>query len=327
MNEIVLITSYTPTIEKESILRNLVYKLNELNYKIAISTHSIIPIDICEKCDFIFYEKKNKIVYDPEIQYWLYSKHNNITFQYKPYNTMSTHILPILSMTYGSLKYLKFLGYNTIHHIEYDTKLFNENSLIFNAKMLETYDCVSYYDDKLNNKNNYLIGHLFSFNLSKLNLDNLEYDEAKILSRYKEYFDKKITPITEKIIYDTLYSNLNIFWANLSDFMTDIELNLSDKVNSYVKNNCTFNLVNNILHFYSYNKTNISNNITILINSTIIKSFNQDPFNWKWISLEIPISDVKEIKLLINDKLIKKLDMGNKEDFDYIYKWSKIIYN
>ena len=49
--------------------------------------------------------------------------------------------------------------------------------------------------------------------------------------------------------------------------------------------------------------------------------------NWKWVSLDIPINDVKEIKLLINDELIKKLNMDTKEDFDYIYKWSKIIYN
>jgi hypothetical protein len=327
MNEIVLISSYTPTIEKESVLRDLIYKLHELNYKIALSSHSIIPLDIANKCDFIFYEKENKLIYDPEIKYWYHSylNNSNISFKFKPYNCMSTHILPIMSMLYGSFQYLNALNYDIIHYMEYDTKLIDVKPLQHNKELLRTYDGVSYYTDKLNNKNNFYMGHFFSFNLSKLDMTKLKYDENQLLSTYKEKFKNGTISVTEKIVYDTLFKGFNTIWVPLSEFKSSFELDLSDTINLYITEISTFNQVDNILHFFSHNKTNNIKNITIIINDNVIKHLSQNPYTWNWISLKENIDNIKSIKLFIDDKLIKKFNMDNQTDYDYIVKWSKVI--
>jgi hypothetical protein len=328
MNEIVLISSYTPTTEKENILRELVYKLHDLNYKIALSSHSIIPTDISNKCDFIFYEKENKLIYDPEIKYWYTSilKNSAVSFKFKPYNSMATHILPIMSMLYGSLQFLNALNYDIIHYIEYDTKLIDDTSLQYNKELLKTYDSISYYTEKLNNKNSFYMGHLFSFNLSKLNIKKIKYEENELLLTYKEYFNTTSNHITEKIIYDLLFKELNTNWVLLSDFESSFELDLSDKVNSYVTEHLTFNVVNNILHFFSDNKTNYKKNITIIINDILVTNLSQNPHTWNWISLKENINNIKLIKLFVDDKLIKSFNMDTQTDYDYIVKWSKVIY-
>ena len=170
------------------------------------------------------------------------------------------------------------------------------------------------------------MGHFFSFNLSKLNLNKLKYDENQLLLTYKNYFESGLTPVTEKIIYDLFFKELNTFWIPLSEFESNFELNLSSTLNSYITEISTFNLVNDILHYFSHNKTNNIKNIMIIINDTIVYNLFQHPHMWNWISLKENINNVKSIKLFVNDKLIKKFNMDNQIDYDYIIKWSKVIY-
>jgi len=329
MKEIVLIAAYTPTEEKENILRNLVNKLKSFNYKVAVCSHSIVPIDVFKKCDFVFYDRENKIIFDPSFQYWYHDSHNlpngsKLKFIFKPYNTMSSHILPIVSMVYGSLQYLKFLNYDIVHHIEYDTVLFDADPLNYNSEILKEYDCVSYFSDSLKNKDKYLIGHLFSFRIPKLNLEGFKYNEEHLISLEKEYFSKGILPSIERIIYNLSFKDLNIFWVPITQFKDSLELNISEKLSSYHKDICTFNLVNNILYFYSNNKSGETQKIMIVINESIVKSFNQDLMCWNWISLEINFDEIRNLKLFINDSLIKNFNMDLEEDRDFISKWSKI---
>jgi hypothetical protein len=103
-------------------------------------------------------------------------------------------------------------------------------------------------------------------------------------------------------------------------------LNLSDNVNSYVTEHLTFNVVNNILHFFSDNKTNYKKNITIIINDILVTNLSQNPHTWNWISLKENINNIKSIKLFVDDKLIKSFNMDTQTDYDYIVKWSKVIY-
>jgi len=62
MNDLIVITSYHPTLQQEDILRNLVNNILNLSkdFDIMISSHSFVPKDICDKVNYVIYDKKIK---------------------------------------------------------------------------------------------------------------------------------------------------------------------------------------------------------------------------------------------------------------------------
>ena len=126
MKEIILISAYTPDLKRQDDLRNLVISLKDLNYRICLVTHTSTPQDIIDRCDYFLYDKENEVLYDPEIKYWYNHTFKNIAFSFVDYSTISTHMLPVFRMYLGGLMYLKSLGEEIVHMIEYDTIVKNK---------------------------------------------------------------------------------------------------------------------------------------------------------------------------------------------------------
>jgi hypothetical protein len=77
MKEIFLINSHTETTEKLDNLRELIKNIKSNGYEICLITHTSTPQDIVDRCDYFIYDKKNPIVDNPEVQYWLFFKCND----------------------------------------------------------------------------------------------------------------------------------------------------------------------------------------------------------------------------------------------------------
>ena len=66
MKDLIMISSYCNTKEKEDVLRNLVSQVNKHRdiFDLMIVSHTVVPDDISNKCDLVLYDKKNEILFD-----------------------------------------------------------------------------------------------------------------------------------------------------------------------------------------------------------------------------------------------------------------------
>lgn len=332
MEEIILIPSYTPTKEKQSLLRNLVYGLKNKGYKVAVCTHSTTPKDIIDECDYFFYDKENKVTYDPSIQYWFkYTINPNTDFVFKPYNVMATHIYPIIKMVYPSLQYLKNLGYKKVHYMEYDSKILDYSVFAENSLLLDEFDIISYYYDDSFPKNNSNINSFFfgcfnSFNISKLDLSSLHLTENQLVGLYREYFNNKKWPCTERIVYDKLSPNKKICWVPLKHLSSKLLWDYSESTPYSEGKEFTIHNHHNYFHFFVVNKSKKDEYFTITIDDKLFEfvvPFKQNKFKWRWIKLT-EYNENSIIKIYKDSKFVIKIDMKDPKEREWVTKWSKV---
>jgi len=332
MEDIVLISSYTPTKEKQTSLRNLVYGLKDQGYKVAVCTHSVTPNDVIEECDYFFYDKENKVIYDPEIQYWYYNVVNSTTkFIYKPYNIMATHIVPIIKMVYPALEYLKNLGYKKVHLLEYDSEILDYNIFKENSLLLDKFDIISYYyDDSFpnydSNINKYFFGCFKSFNIFNLDFSSLHLGENQLVDLYKEYFNSKKWPCTERIIYDKISPSKKICWVPLNHLTSKILWDNSETTPYSGEKEFTIHNHHNYFHFFGINKSKENQHFTIIIDNKIFEIIiptKPNKYPWKWLKLT-EYNENSIIKIYKNNEFIIKIDMNDPKEKEWITKWSKI---
>jgi hypothetical protein len=335
VKDIIFIPSYTPTKEKQSLLRNLVHGLKNKGYKVAVCTHSITPNDIINECDYFFYDKENKITYDPNIQYWYqYSINSSTKFHFKLYNIMATHIVPIIKMVYPSLQYLKSLGYKKVHLMEYDSKILDYSVFKQNSLLLDEFDIISYYyDDSFpvnkSNINSFFFGCFKSMNISNLDFSSLFLTENQLVDLYREYFNNKKWPCTEKIIYDKLSPNKKICWLPLKTLAPNILLDQSESTPYSEGKEFTIHNHHNYFHFFGINKSNKDEYFTIIINDKsfeFIIPYKLNKWKWRWIKLT-EYNENSVIKIYKNNKFIIKIDMKDPKEKEWITKWSKIKFS
>lgn len=319
--EIVLISAYTPTKEKVILLRNLVYKLKKLKYKVAVCTHSITPQDIIEECDYFFYDKENKTNADVDISYWTQYKIPSLNkkLEFKPYNGMSTHIYPIFKMLFPSIMYLQNIGYEKIHMVEYDSILNNDEVLKNHSEWLDEYDIVGYYDE--NNKNKYFLGGIQSYKLTSVDFSKIPLDEETLVSLYRDYFNKPQQPSTEIILFDLITPGKKIKHLPSSKLPDSIKIQISSNYEDL--HMYTLHIHNKNLHLFFLNRSLYPTYIEVLIDNKVINKTN-DPKSWVWIDLG-ELSNVLNISLYVDGYLKKRINMNNPKDKELLTKYSKIL--
>jgi hypothetical protein len=146
MKDLIMISSYCNTKEKEEVLRNLVSQISKQKdtFDIMIVSHTVVPDDISNKCDLVLYDKKNELLYDWDLRCKPWFNPGN-TRQIMSIFTgfFNTH-LAIWRMLILGNSLAKNIGYEKIHHIEYDASISDFNEVIENSKLLDEYDCVTY---------------------------------------------------------------------------------------------------------------------------------------------------------------------------------------
>ncbi len=150
MKDLIMISSYCNTKEKEDVLRNLVSQINFHKdiFDIMIVSHTVVPSDISSKCDLVLYDKKNELLYDWDLRCKPWFNPGN-TRQIMSIFTgyFNTH-LAIWRMLILGNSVAKNIGYKKVHHIEYDTNINDFAEIVDNSKLLEEYDCVTYTKTK-----------------------------------------------------------------------------------------------------------------------------------------------------------------------------------
>ena len=280
MKEIVLISAYTPDLKRQDDLRNLVISLKDLNYRICLITHTSTSQDIIDRCDYFLYDKENELLYDPEIKYWYHYNLKNLSFNFIDYTTMSTHMLPIFRMYLGGLIYLKSLGEEIVHMIEYDTIVKNKEMWDQNVEILKEKDAVLYsLPTFYENDNLVCVNGFQSVNVKNIPYNLLSFSQPELKNQYLNYYQSAKFPVCERMIFDNIWSKLNyyVFKLNSKD----------DLNNSFVINTVRvkFNFPPTNIHFFenkynifSYNNTEDPIILDVIINKNPYKRITETFF-------------------------------------------------
>lgn len=324
MNDLIIITSYHPTLKQEDMLRNLVNNISSLNeeFDMMISSHSYIPKDICDKVDYVIYDKENKILTGEEYRATLWLQ---LADNYKIYTRYvggegNNTTLAVWKLAISACSLAKSLGYNKIHMIEYDTIITNLNELKENSKILDEYDTIFYSDLIPSIEHNIpsISGMVQSFKLENLIPLFQSYNEEKII----EFYNKKWKNIPEILRHLAEIENNNkIYYKDVNlikDNNNGITCALVHRSNNdwYVP---YYDPEKNELRFLArkVDPSKPNPKIELVVNDKLINPNLPSTLTyWSHFPL-IDFNQITLLKVFINNKLFYEIDFTdlNKEEF------------
>jgi hypothetical protein len=273
-----------------------------------VVSHSVIPDDIVEKCDYYFYDKKNELLYD----YNLRSKPWFAPMGDRPILSIftgffNTH-LAIWRMLILGNSIAKNCGYRKMHHIEYDCSISNFDEIINNSDLLESYDAITYNKTELG-VDDILFGTYQAYRLDSLHEDLFILNEGKI----KNEILISDTKSPEGMLFNLLHNKRNGLVKN------KIELDRNGNQFGLSHFNLGGNHVAWCLPYYDRLSENLSFivwnmegreklNVTVVYNDE--KTFKFDdvkPGHWNLIDID-SFKNAKKLTVILNDKIRNVFD-------------------
>jgi len=318
MNDLIIVTAYCDTQEKLETLRNLVNQISERKDKfdLMVISHTVIPEDIAQKCDYQFYDKKNELLYN----YNLRSKPWFSPDGGRPILSIftgffNTH-LAIWRMLILGNSLAKNCGYRKVHHLEYDCSIVSFDELIENSKLLESHDAIT-YNKKVKDVDDILFGTYQAYRLDSLHEDLFILNENKIKNQILNSDVKS----PEGMLFDLLHNKRNGLVKDKS--LLDSNNNQFGLSHGDLNKNHTawclpyFDRQTNKLSFIVWNmegRNDIS--VQVIYNEDKIFNFKDvKPHHWSLLDID-DFNNAKKLVVILNDKIRNVFDFTiNGEDF------------
>ena len=322
MKDIILITAYCPNSKKMDKLRKLVNQLQVFKnkYDLMLVSHTTIPYDIQEKIDLCLYDKKNELLTEWDLinQPW-FSPGNGRIVQSGLLTGRNTH-LAIWRMLILSFSMCKNIGYEKIHHLEYDCEILDDSEIESNSKLLDEYDSV-YYMDRKKNTAEILFGSFQSYKISSLPEKLINLDEDWIKDLIRKTPAKSPEGMLKKILTEegnAFEKDRKVLELNGNRFATSEE---DDGFNAW---GVPFvDLLDNCMYFIVWNTHKLKGvKYTVIINDNNIFTTDLVPMgHWKIIKLE-NIENISKILTMEDDKVRDNIEFNNIEDRELFKKIS-----
>jgi hypothetical protein len=311
MKDLIMISSYCNTKEKEEVLRNLVSQISKQKdtFDIMIVSHTVVPDDISNKCDLVLYDKKNELLYDWDLRCKPWFNPGN-TRQIMSIFTgfFNTH-LAIWRMLILGNSLAKNIGYEKIHHIEYDASISDFNEVIENSKLLDEYDCVTYTKTQ-STVDPILFGSYQAYRLGTLHEDLLRLNEDGLKNKIKNSEDKS----PEKMLQDLLHYGKKSFVKHKS--LLDNNGNNFGMTHSDLSYNHTawclpfYDGLTNKLSFIIWNveEGNGPIDVKVIYNDDQVFNFGEIlPQHWVMRDID-DFNNAKKMVVILNDKIRNVFD-------------------
>lgn len=322
MKDLILITAYCPDDYREDVLRNLVNSLDNESFDLMVISHTPIPLDIQKKVDIIFYDKKNEILTDWDLinQPW-FSPGNDKKIQSGLLSKKNTH-LAIWRMLILGFSTAKNLGYNKVHHIEYDCEINNMDELIDNSAQLNDYNSIVYID-RQPNISPILFGSFQSYFLPNIPEKLINLDEEWIKQSIRNASSKSPELMLQRLLEEkgkVLYKDRNDLEKNGNKFGI---------VDGQIENNFIpwgvpfYDRSTNEVGFIVWNTQN-KNGVKhqIIINSNQIHNTISTPFNnWRMEFLG-NLDSIESLLIIENNKIRDNISLKTQEDKEIFKKMS-----
>jgi hypothetical protein len=305
MNDLIMITAFCDTKEKEETLRNLVTQISNQkdNFDLMIISHSVIPDDIVEKCDYHFYDKKNELLYEYELR----SKPWFAPMGERPILSIftgffNTH-LAIWRMLILGNSIAKNCGYRKVHHIEYDCSISDFSEIKDNSNLLESYDVIT-YNKKEVNVDNILFGTYQAYRLDSLHEDLFILNENKLKNEILVSETKSPEGMLFNLLHNKrngLIKNKNKLDSNGNEFgLSHLDLNKEHVAWCLPY----YDMSTDKLSFIVWNmegRTNLNVNLIYNNEKTFIFE-NVRPNHWQIIDID-DFSSAKKLIVILNNKI------------------------
>jgi len=306
MKDLIIVSSYCNTKEKEDVLRNLVSQINKYRdiFDLMIVSHTVVPDDISNKCDLVLYDNKNEILFDWDLRCKPWFNPNNERQIMSIFTGFFNTHLAIWRMLILGNSVAKNIGYKKVHHIEYDSSIVDFWELINNSTLLDDYDCITYTKTK-DTVDPILFGTYQAYRLDTLHKDLLELDEDKIKRKIKESEDKspeamlyelyhkgKKGMVKSKTLLDSNGNNFGLTHSDLSYNHTAWCLPYYDRLTHK-------------LGFIIWNseENNETINVKVVYNDDQVINFgNISPQHWVMKDID-DFNNAKQMVVILNDKI------------------------
>jgi len=199
-NDLIFVTAYCPTQEQIDRLSQCIDSLPNENFDIALITHSHVPLEIQQKCQYYIYDHLNDLSDDEELRHFEY--HNSETHRLKSKLVKKTPFygFSIYRMFSAISKLAENYGYKRIYHVEYDYVIKDKSIFTNHKKFLEKFDSVFY---KIDEDDDMILGGLKSFNVDKLPELFKNYNKEKMVEMMKGENLIPLEEFTKKIFSDS----------------------------------------------------------------------------------------------------------------------------
>ena len=317
MKDLILISNYSETYEKQEVLRVLVNQIN--NYKehfdLMIVSHTIVPEDISNKCEYVLFDKKNELIFDWDMRCRPWFNPGN-TRQIMSIFTgnFNTH-LAIWRMIILGNSVANNLGYNKVHHIEYDTSINDFSELIENSKLLDNNNSV-YYVKSQSTVDDILFGSYQAYRLDTLHNDLLVLDEDKLKQKIRSVEDKSPEMMLLELLRSsgkTVVKSKNKLDNNGNDFgLTHSQLSTDHTAWCLPY----YDKLTNKLGFVIWNmeEQNGTINVKLIYNEDRLIDIG-DVLSNHWRLMDIDDYDnARKLTVILNDKIRNTFDFTENKD-------------
>lgn len=324
MKDLILITAYCPDEYRENILRNLVNSFTRFKntFDVLIVSHTPIPLDIQNKVNYCFYDSKNEILTDWDLlnQPW-FNPNDERRIQSSFLSGKNTH-LAIWRMMILGFSLAKNMGYNKVHHIEYDCKIENVDEFNDNSKILNEFDSVIYIDSK-ETVDDILFGSFQSYFLPTLDKFLINLDEVKIVEMIRHSSTKSPELMLQKILEEggkVFKKNRNNLEVNGNNFgIIDGQVGLK-----FIPWAVPFyDELDDTVGFVVWNTKNQNGveHIIIVNNSRIINVPTTLLDHWRLINIG-KISEIQSLLIIENGEIRDKFRLTTDDEIDIFKKSS-----
>lgn len=198
--EIVVITTYPNTPEKEALLIELINNVKSFGYDVMISSHYNVPEYIQNMVNYNVIDLTDNLLYKEEYQEYNVSSYiyNSNQQRYMKRSMSFNHGFSVWTLWQNAVNNLDDTKYDKIHFIDYDCIISDVRYLQNHSQMLTKHDFVFYKSTDM-----------YEFDRVTTNLFSLNYGvSVELFNRIKtkkDLFDNKYgTSILEQILYKML---------------------------------------------------------------------------------------------------------------------------
>jgi hypothetical protein len=323
IKDLILVTAFCPTKEKEDTLKRLVYFLNRYTdlYDIMIVSHSNIDSSIIGMSDYFVYDKENLLLTEDEYRPKMWFNTDGFKIQSNYVAKYSTYYT-VLKMTSMGLSLSKSLGYKKVHKIEYDTHITSIIEITENSNLLDNNDVIFYTNNGL--KNEMMKGSFWSASIDKL--PNLYFNTEKnnLMDLITINNGNTLESYVQKKFMELNYINKKFSTLKNKGFNSGI-FNLKDR--EYGSNFWAIPIYdekNNEIKFFISNSYQGSVEVIIQYANKIKNVILEKKNLWTLIPLD-KIKDISMLNVWLNNNKILSLDF-NKIDIDSFKKYNNINY-
>jgi hypothetical protein len=322
MKDLIIISNYSESYEKQEVLRNLVNQISKQksHFDLMIVSHTIVPEDISNKCEYVLYDKKNELLYDWDLRCKPWFNPNNERQILSIFTGFYNSHIAIWRMLILGNALAKNLGYEKVHHIEYDASINDFSELYENSKLLDTHNSV-YYVKSQSTVDDILFGSYQAYRLDYLSDDLLILNEEKIKQKIRDVEDKSPEMMLQEILTSsgkTLVKTKNKLDDNGNNFgLTHSKLSTEHTAWCLPY----YDKLTNKLGFVIWNmeEQNGIINVKLIYNDNQIIDFGDIlPQHWTMRDID-DYGNAKKLTVIVNDKIRNVFDFEkNGESFKQV---------